>query len=55
MVSFLWLTEMLIINRRLLDAQLQRCIEEGMMLNTRSGNPVVNAIMALLTLDGLTE
>jgi len=41
--------------RHLLDAQLQRCIEEGMMLNTRSGNPVVNAIMALLTHDGLSE
>ncbi|KAF8808063.1 P-loop containing nucleoside triphosphate hydrolase protein [Phlegmacium glaucopus] len=41
--------------RRLLDAQLQKCIEEGTMLNTRSGNPIVHAIMALLTHDGLSE
>ncbi|KAJ3514021.1 hypothetical protein NLJ89_g2611 [Agrocybe chaxingu] len=41
--------------RRLLDAQLQRSIEDGTMLTTRSGNPVIHAIMALLTYDGKTE
>ncbi|CAA7264809.1 unnamed protein product [Cyclocybe aegerita] len=41
--------------RRLLDAQLQRSIEDGTMLTTRSGNPVIHATMALLTYDGKTE
>ncbi|KAF8167397.1 P-loop containing nucleoside triphosphate hydrolase protein [Crassisporium funariophilum] len=41
--------------RRLLDSQLQKCIEEGTTINADSGNPVVNAIMALLRHDGLTE
>ncbi|KAF8971676.1 P-loop containing nucleoside triphosphate hydrolase protein [Flammula alnicola] len=41
--------------RRLLDAQLQRSIEEGTMLTVGSGNPIVHAIMALLTHDGKTE
>ncbi|KAF4611691.1 hypothetical protein D9613_004209 [Agrocybe pediades] len=41
--------------RRLLDAQLQRSIEEGTMLTVGSGNPIVHAIMALLTHDGRTE
>ncbi|KAH9486308.1 Putative DEAH-box ATP-dependent helicase [Psilocybe cubensis] len=41
--------------RRLLDAQLQRSIEDGTMLTAESGNPVVHAIMALLTHDGRTE
>ncbi|KAJ7878638.1 P-loop containing nucleoside triphosphate hydrolase protein [Mycena leptocephala] len=41
--------------RRLLDAQLQRCVEEGAMLNTGGENPVVRAMLALLTNDGLTE
>ncbi|KAJ7017484.1 P-loop containing nucleoside triphosphate hydrolase protein [Mycena alexandri] len=41
--------------RRLLDAQLQRCVEEGAMLNTSGENPVVRAMLALLTNDGLTE
>ncbi|PPQ77039.1 hypothetical protein CVT25_014856 [Psilocybe cyanescens] len=41
--------------RRLLDAQLQRSIEEGTMLTVESGNPIVHAIMALLTHDGRTE
>ncbi|CAK5280316.1 unnamed protein product [Mycena citricolor] len=41
--------------RRLLDAQLQRCIEQGAMLNTTGQNPVVQAILALLTNDGLTS
>jgi len=41
--------------RRLLDAQLQQCFEEGTMLNIRSGNPIAYAIMALLTHDGLLE
>ncbi|KAJ7293075.1 P-loop containing nucleoside triphosphate hydrolase protein [Mycena rebaudengoi] len=40
--------------RRLLDAQLQRCVEEGTMLNTGGENPVVKAMLALLTNDGLT-
>ncbi|KAJ6575382.1 P-loop containing nucleoside triphosphate hydrolase protein [Mycena capillaripes] len=37
--------------RRLLDAQLQRCVE-GAMLN--GDNPAVRAMLALLTYDGLT-
>ncbi|KAJ7492368.1 P-loop containing nucleoside triphosphate hydrolase protein [Mycena latifolia] len=41
--------------RRLLDAQLQRCVESGAMLNTGGDNPVVRAMLALLTYDGLTE
>ncbi|KAJ7109956.1 P-loop containing nucleoside triphosphate hydrolase protein [Mycena epipterygia] len=41
--------------RRLLDAQLQRCVEDGAMLNTGGENPVVRAMLALLTHDGLTE
>ncbi|KAJ7103273.1 P-loop containing nucleoside triphosphate hydrolase protein [Mycena belliarum] len=41
--------------RRLLDAQLQRCVEDGAMLNTGGENPVVRAMLALLTYDGLTE
>lgn len=41
--------------RRLLDAQLQKSIEEGTMLTLGSGNPIVHAIMALLTHDGRTE
>ncbi|KAJ7170133.1 P-loop containing nucleoside triphosphate hydrolase protein [Mycena filopes] len=41
--------------RRLLDAQLQRCVEDGTMLNTGGENPVVRAMLALLTNDGLTE
>jgi ATP-dependent RNA helicase DHX57 len=43
------------ISRSLLDAQLQRSIEEGTMLTLGSGNPIVHAIMALLTHDGKTE
>ncbi|KAJ7631194.1 P-loop containing nucleoside triphosphate hydrolase protein [Roridomyces roridus] len=41
--------------RRLLDAQLQRCVEDGAMLNTTADNPVVRAMLALLIHDGLTE
>ncbi|KAF7337468.1 p-loop containing nucleoside triphosphate hydrolase protein [Mycena sanguinolenta] len=41
--------------RRLLDIQLQRCVEDGTMLNTGGENPVVRAMLALLTNDGLTE
>ncbi|KAJ7446393.1 P-loop containing nucleoside triphosphate hydrolase protein [Mycena galericulata] len=41
--------------RRLLDAQLQRCVEDGAMLNSSADNPVVHAMLALLTNDGLTE
>ncbi|KAJ6520085.1 P-loop containing nucleoside triphosphate hydrolase protein [Mycena sanguinolenta] len=41
--------------RRLLDVQLQRCVEDGTMLNTGGENPVVRAMLALLTNDGLTE
>ncbi|KAF9015717.1 P-loop containing nucleoside triphosphate hydrolase protein [Cyathus striatus] len=41
--------------RRLLDAQLQQCIEKGSVLNTSKGNPVMKAILALLTYDGLSE
>ncbi|RDB29375.1 hypothetical protein Hypma_015909 [Hypsizygus marmoreus] len=41
--------------RRLLDAQLERCFENGAMLTSNADNPIVNAILALLTHDGLTE
>ncbi|KAF8910089.1 P-loop containing nucleoside triphosphate hydrolase protein [Gymnopilus junonius] len=41
--------------RRLFDDELQRSIEDGTMLTTSSGNPVVHAIVALLTRDGRTE
>jgi hypothetical protein len=37
--------------RRLFDAQLQQCIEDGSMLGTSA---VANAMSALLTNDGLT-
>jgi ATP-dependent RNA helicase DHX57 len=40
---------------RLLDAQLKKSIEDGTMLTLGSGNPIVHAIMALLTNDGKTE
>ncbi|KAG6849981.1 hypothetical protein H0H93_002983 [Arthromyces matolae] len=40
--------------RRLLDAQLERCIESGATLSSEDNNPVVNAILALLTHDGLS-
>ncbi|KAJ7070765.1 P-loop containing nucleoside triphosphate hydrolase protein [Mycena amicta] len=40
--------------RKLLDVQLQRCVEDGAMLNTGGDNPVVQAMLALLTNDGLT-
>lgn len=41
--------------RRLLDAQLQRCMEGGTNLSSGSDNPVVHAILALLAHDGLSE
>ncbi|KAF9531893.1 P-loop containing nucleoside triphosphate hydrolase protein [Crepidotus variabilis] len=41
--------------RRLLDAQLAKCIEEGTMLTTQTENPVIHAILALLIHDGRTE
>ncbi|KAF7307178.1 Dead deah box [Mycena indigotica] len=41
--------------RKLLDVQLQRCVEEGAMLNTGGDNPVVQAMLALLANDGLSE
>ncbi|KAF5385346.1 hypothetical protein D9615_001206 [Tricholomella constricta] len=41
--------------RRLLDAQLERCIAEGTVLTSGDSNPVLNAMLALLTYDGLTE
>ncbi|TBU62530.1 P-loop containing nucleoside triphosphate hydrolase protein [Dichomitus squalens] len=41
--------------RRLLDAQLLQCIEEGTLLGLSSGdNPVLQAIQALLAGDGLS-
>ena len=39
---------------RLLDAQLEKCIEDGTALSD-SSNPVLNAMLALLTRDGMTE
>jgi len=41
--------------RRLLDTQLQRCIEEGTMLNDVQNNLVLKAMLALLIGDGLSE
>ncbi|OSD00833.1 P-loop containing nucleoside triphosphate hydrolase protein [Trametes coccinea BRFM310] len=43
--------------RRLLDAQLLRCIEEGIVLDAggQGENPVLEAIQALLLNDGLTN
>ncbi|KAF9245882.1 P-loop containing nucleoside triphosphate hydrolase protein [Melanogaster broomeanus] len=41
--------------RRLLEAQLLRCIEEGLMLGSEKDYLVSNAITALLERDGLTN
>jgi len=41
--------------RRLLDTQMQRCIEEGTMLNAVHNDLVLKAMLALLTADGLSE
>ncbi|OCH95734.1 P-loop containing nucleoside triphosphate hydrolase protein [Obba rivulosa] len=42
--------------RRLLDEQLKECIEEGTILSAvSSSNPVLRAMLALLTNDGLTS
>ncbi|KAG0702732.1 P-loop containing nucleoside triphosphate hydrolase protein [Suillus ampliporus] len=41
--------------RRLLDAQLQQCIEEGSMLGASQHSAVANAMSALLANDGLSE
>jgi ATP-dependent RNA helicase DHX57 len=43
------------LNRRLLDTQMQRSIEEGTMLNVARNDLVLKAILALLTADGLSE
>ncbi|KAH9948231.1 P-loop containing nucleoside triphosphate hydrolase protein [Amylocystis lapponica] len=40
--------------RRLLDAQLQRCIEDGTTLAMGQGNPISQAMLAILQNDGLT-
>jgi hypothetical protein len=40
--------------RRLFDAQLQQCIEDGSMLGASQHNAVANAMSALLANDGLT-
>ncbi|KDQ63105.1 hypothetical protein JAAARDRAFT_119492 [Jaapia argillacea MUCL 33604] len=41
--------------RRLLDEQLQRCIEEGTTLDAGKDSPVLHAMLALLTGDGLSS
>ncbi|KAH7923230.1 P-loop containing nucleoside triphosphate hydrolase protein [Leucogyrophana mollusca] len=41
--------------RRLLDAHLQHCIEEGTMLSVGQDDMVLKAILALLTGDGLSR
>ncbi|EPQ60243.1 P-loop containing nucleoside triphosphate hydrolase protein [Gloeophyllum trabeum ATCC 11539] len=41
--------------RRLLDAQLQRCMEEGTTLSSKRDSPIIQAISALLAGDGLTN
>ena len=42
--------------RRLLDAQLLRCIEDGTVLDLGAGrNPVLEAMRALLANDGLSS
>lgn len=40
--------------RRLLDSQLQLCVEEGTTLIFGQNNPVLHAMLALLKNDGLT-
>ncbi|KAF9074920.1 P-loop containing nucleoside triphosphate hydrolase protein [Rhodocollybia butyracea] len=39
--------------RNLLEAKLQKCVEEGSMLNEDNDGPVIAAILALLTNDGI--
>ncbi|KZP25382.1 P-loop containing nucleoside triphosphate hydrolase protein [Athelia psychrophila] len=41
--------------RRLLDAQLQQCIEDGAVLNAGENDLVVKSMLALLTNDGLSS
>ncbi|KAF8560131.1 P-loop containing nucleoside triphosphate hydrolase protein [Imleria badia] len=41
--------------RRLLEAQLQQCIEQGLMLGTEQDSMISSAITALLEQDGLTS
>ena len=43
-----------VIARRLLDAQLKRCVDDGNVLNVGDNNPVVRAVLSLLEGDGLT-
>ncbi|CCL98140.1 uncharacterized protein FIBRA_00134 [Fibroporia radiculosa] len=41
--------------RRLLDAQLKQCIDDGVTLDVGQNNPVLHAMLALLQNDGLTS
>lgn len=43
------------VNSRLLDAQLQQCIEDGAVLNAGENDLVVKSMLALLTNDGLSS
>ncbi|KAE9409120.1 P-loop containing nucleoside triphosphate hydrolase protein [Gymnopus androsaceus JB14] len=40
--------------RELLEAKLQQCVEDGAMLNEGDNSPVIAAILALLTNDGMS-
>ncbi|KAK7695103.1 hypothetical protein QCA50_002293 [Cerrena zonata] len=40
--------------RRLLDVQLARCVEDGSTLAMGGKNPVIQAMLSLLTNDGLS-
>jgi len=48
-------TWQIILSSRLLDVQLERCVEKGMTLDVASDNSVLDAILALLDHDGLTR
>jgi ATP-dependent RNA helicase DHX57 len=41
--------------RRLLDAQMLRCVNEGTILDVGANNPIIEAMTALLANDGLSE
>ena len=41
-------------DRRLLDFQMKRCVDEGTVLEMGRDNPVMRAVLALLQNDGVT-
>jgi len=40
--------------RRLLNSQLEACVEDGTMISSDNENAILDAILALLVRDGLT-